>query len=144
MDRQDQIEASSIEASSIADDPPSTEEAKKRVTALGLTGPRTCGRCGQLRKGRILYGYTEYFLCFNCLVKDEAKGISETEEFTRMDRVWNMRRARANWKRKNVVKSSYDDAVREFPEMTLKEKEHLANKILKTMDMSINSTETGL
>lgn len=134
MDRPDQIEASI----QIEDDPPSICEAKKRVTALGLTGPRTCGRCGQLRKGRTLYGYTEYFLCFRCLVKDEAKGISETDEFMRKDRVWRMRKAREIWEDKNVVKNSYDDAVREFPEMTLKEKEHLANELLKTLDQSDN------
>ena len=129
MDRPDQI----------ADDPPSTEEAKKRVTALGLGGPRTCGRCGQLRKGRIIMGYTDYFVCFNCLVKDEAIALAETDEFMRKDRVWKMRKAREIWKSKNVVKSSYDDAVREFPEMTLKEKEHLANELLKTLDSSVKA-----
>lgn len=144
MDRPDTIEASSIEASSIADDPPSTEEAKKRIAALGLGGPRTCGRCGKLSKGRIIVGYTDFFVCFNCLVKDEAKGISETEEFTRMDRVWRIRKARDIWKSKNVVKSSYEEAVREFPEMTLKDKERLANELLKNMNMSVNSPETGL
>ena len=81
----------------IAYDPPSTEEAKKRVTALGLGGPRTCGRCGQLRKGRIIIGYTDFFVCFNCLVKDEAKALSETDEFMRKDRVWRMRKAREIW-----------------------------------------------
>jgi hypothetical protein len=71
-------------------------------------------------------------------VKDEAKGISETEEFTRMDRVWKIRRARKIWEDKNVVKSRYDDAVREFPEMTLKEKERLANELLKNLNMPLN------
>ena len=132
MDRPDQI----------ADDPPSTEEAKKRVTALGLAGPRTCGRCGQLRKGRIVIGYTDFFVCFNCLVKDEAIALAETEEFIRKDRVWRIRKARDIWKRKNVVKSSYEDTVREFPEMTLKEKEHLANELLKNLNMSVKAPET--
>lgn len=139
MDRREKIEASSI-----ADDPPSTQVAKERISLLGLTGPRTCGRCGKLSKGRIIIGYTDYFECFNCLVKDEAKGISETDEFMRKDRVWRMRKSREIWKSKNVVKSRYDDAVREFPEMTLKEKEHLANELLKNLNMSVNSPEAGL
>jgi hypothetical protein len=106
MDRPD-----TIEASSIADDPPSICEAKKRIAALGLGGPRTCGRCGQLRKGRIIIGFTDYFVCFNCLVKDEAKALSETDEFLRKDRVWKIRKARKIWENKNNLKSSYDRGI---------------------------------
>lgn len=97
MDRTD-----TIEASSIADDPPSTEEAKKRILALGLGGPRTCGRCGQLRKGRLVVGFTGFFVCFNCLVKEEAKDLAETEEFIRKDKVWRIRKAREKWMNKRV------------------------------------------
>jgi hypothetical protein len=125
----------------IADDPPSICEAKKRVTALGLTGPRTCGRCGQLRKGRILYGYTDYFLCFNCLVKDEAKGISETEEFTRMDRVWKIRIARKIWEDKNAAKSKCEAAeMLKMSYMSEYDRAAIARKFLDTLDLPVNDT----
>ena len=126
-----------IEASiQIVEDPPSICEAKNRVTALGLTGPRTCGRCGQLRKGRIIYGYTEYFLCFRCLVKDEAKELSETDEFLRKDRVWKIRRARNIWKDKNAAKSKYEAEMLKMYYMSELDREAIRRKLLGTLEAS--------
>jgi len=125
-----------IEASiQIAEDPPSICEAKKRVTALGLTGTRTCGRCGQLRKGRIIYGYTEYFLCFRCLVKDEAKALSETDEFLRKDRVWKIRRARKIWEEnKNEAKSKYEAEMLKMNYMSESDRAAIARELLVTLE----------
>jgi hypothetical protein len=144
MDRVDQI----------SDDPPSTEEAKKRIAALGLGGPRTCGRCGQLRKGRLVVGFTGYFVCYNCLVKDEAKDLAETEEFTRKDKVWRIRKAREKWMNKRVsepVKSidpryladelpyqpRSEEQLMQNP-LTEDEKEELAKKLMSIIDLPVN------
>lgn len=134
----------------IPDDPPSTEEAKKRIAALGLGGPRTCGRCGQLRKGRLVVGFTGYFVCFNCLVKDEAKALAESDEFIRKDRVWRIRKAREIWMNKRISEpvKSIDPRylADELPyqtrsedllmqnTLTEEEKEELAKKLMATLD----------
>jgi hypothetical protein len=149
MDRPDMIEASSI-----ADDPPSICEAKKRIAALGLGGPRTCGRCGQLRKGRMIVGYTGFFVCFNCLVRDEAKDLAETEEFIRKDKVWRIRKAREKWMNKRVSEpiKSIDPRylADELPyqqrseeqmiqnTLTEDEKEGLAKKLMSMIDLPVN------
>lgn len=155
MNSLDQIDASSIDK--IPDDPPSTEEAKKRIAALGLGGPRTCVRCGQLRKGRISdyrtssYGFdTKYFVCFNCLVKDESKALAESDEFIRKDRVWRIRKAREIWMNKRISEpvKSIDPRylADELPyqtrsedllmqnTLTEEEKEELAKKLMATLD----------
>lgn len=143
MDRPDQI----------ADDPPSTEEAKKRILALGLGGPRTCGRCGQLRKGRLVVGFTGYFVCFNCLVKDEAKALAESEEFIRKDKVWRIRKAREKWMNKRVsepiksidpryladelpYKPIAEEQLMQNP-LTEDEREELAKKLISMIDMPV-------
>ena len=127
----------------IADIPPSQEEAKRRIEAGGLTGPRTCGKCGQLRKGRVIYGFTDYFVCFNCLVRDEAKIISQTDEFLRKDRVWRIRKARENWNKKQTetaeevirnTRERYNEICNLVPDITQKEKEMIARELLKTID----------
>ena len=51
-------------------------ELKERISieipVIAMTRPRTCGKCGQIMKGRMFNGYTDYFVCNNCLAKEET------------------------------------------------------------------------
>lgn len=52
---------------------------EKFVPVIGLSGHRTCEKCGQIMKGRVFNGHTDTFVCLRCLEKEEKKKRSQRE-----------------------------------------------------------------
>lgn len=52
---------------------------EKFIPVIGLSGDRTCRKCGQIMKGRIFNGHTDTFVCLRCLEKEEAKKLTKRE-----------------------------------------------------------------
>lgn len=52
---------------------------EKFVPVIGLSGHRTCEKCGQIMKGRVFNGHTDTFVCLRCLEKEEAKKLTQRE-----------------------------------------------------------------
>lgn len=52
---------------------------EKFVPVIGLSGHRTCEKCGQIMNGRVFDGHTDNFVCLRCLEKEEEKKLSQRE-----------------------------------------------------------------
>lgn len=109
-----------------------------------------CSYCGEVGRGfsDMLSGR---FKCFGCFFNEEFERVEKDPDMVKKVRVWNLRAAREKrlileeWKN-NVINPPITDGepLMQTTNLTQEQKKELAKKLMDTIDLPVNSSETGL